>query len=68
MLPDGEDRWHEYGVRRTWGPHAGTVAYFGRDRRAAEQCAAVWPGALVTRVVTAAAWETVPQPKENTGA
>ena len=52
--PTGE-QWTEWGVRRTWGA-VGTVAYFERDRRAAEKAAHDWPGQLVSRTVTTTPW------------
>lgn len=60
-----ETTWTEWGVRRTWGPQAGTVASFECDRRTAEICAAEWPGELVERRVVAGSW-TPPATSEST--
>lgn len=50
------EQWTEWGVRRTWGPQVGSVAWFERDRRTAEVCAREWPGELVKREVVAGDW------------
>lgn len=50
------EQWIEWGVRRTWGPSEGDVAFLERDYRTARKCAKDWPGVLVHRVVTAGDW------------